>query len=213
VSAPAILQKICDRGSPLTSIMDMDPHSASSSRQAELRTERLCLRAFSIMDVPRLALLAGKRRVADTTISVPHPYSTENAQGAVLHFIEEQLSGSGYHFAIALSQSPAEFFGYFALRDIDQEHLAGELSFWIDETASGHGYVTEAGHAILTFAFGDLGLNRVCAYHMVRNTASANVLRRLGLQQEGILRQRVRKWGIFEDVCLSAILREDSLRS
>lgn len=189
--------------------MHMTPQSAPSSPHTELRTQRLCLRAFSIEDIPRLALLAGKQRVADTTISVPHPYSTENAERAVLHFTQERLSGIGYHFAIALSHTPAEFVGYFAVRDIDQKHLVGELSFWVDESASGHGYVTEAGHAVLTLAFDDLGLNRICAYHMVRNLSSANVLRRLGLKQEGILRQRVRKWGVFEDVCLSAILRQE----
>ncbi len=185
----------------------MNSQSAQSPRQTELRTRRLCLRAFAIDDAPRLALLAGKRRVADTTISIPHPYFTEEAEDTILHFTEERLLGAAYHFAIALLEKPAEFFGYFGIRDIDQEHRVGELSFWIDENASGRGYVTEAGHAILAFAFGNLCLNRLCAYHMVRNSASANVLRRLGLRQEGILRQRVRKWGIFEDVCLSAILQ------
>lgn len=188
--------------------MDMNLQSAAPSpEKTELRTQRLCLRPFSIEDAPRLALLAGKRRVADTTISIPHPYTTGKAEDTIVRFSREQMSGAAYHFAIALIEKPAEFFGYCGLRDIDPEHLVGELSFWIDEGASGRGYVTEAGHAILNFAFAKLGLNRICAYHMVRNTGSANVLRRLRLQQEGILRQRVRKWGVFEDVCLSAILQ------
>lgn len=192
--------------------MDMNLQSGASPGKTELRTQRLCLRPFSIEDAPRLALLAGKRRVADTTISIPHPYSTEKAEDTIVRFTQEQMSGAAYHFAIALIENSVEFFGYFGLRDIDQEHLSGELSFWIDESASGRGYITEAGQAILNFAFAKLGLNRICAYHMVRNTGSAKVLCRLGLQQEGILRQRVRKWGVFEDVCLSAIMRETGCR-
>jgi [ribosomal protein S5]-alanine N-acetyltransferase len=35
------------------------------------------------------------------------------------------------------------------------------------------------------------------------------VLRRIGMQREGLLRQRVRKWGAYEDVELYAILRDD----
>jgi RimJ/RimL family protein N-acetyltransferase len=31
----------------------------------------------------------------------------------------------------------------------------------------------------------------------------------LGFEVEGILRQRVRKWGLFEDVVLQALLRAD----
>jgi hypothetical protein len=39
---------------------------------------------------------------------------------------------------------------------------------------------------------------------MVRNVASKRVLERLGMSQEGCLRWRVRKWGVFEDVLLVA---------
>lgn len=44
---------------------------------------------------------------------------------------------------------------------------------------------------------------------MVRNPASGRVLEKIGRKQEGLLRHRVRKWGVFEDVVLLAILRAD----
>jgi RimJ/RimL family protein N-acetyltransferase len=44
---------------------------------------------------------------------------------------------------------------------------------------------------------------------MVRNPASGKVLQKNGFVQEGLLRQRVRKWGVFEDVALLAILHRD----
>jgi RimJ/RimL family protein N-acetyltransferase len=34
-------------------------------------------------------------------------------------------------------------------------------------------------------------------------------MEKLGMKREGLLRQCVRKWGVFEDVVLMAILRED----
>jgi ribosomal-protein-alanine N-acetyltransferase len=54
-----------------------------------------------------------------------------------------------------------------------------------------------------------LGLNRIYAHHMVRNPASGRVLAKVGMKPEGLLRQRVRKWGVFEDVVLLALLREE----
>ena len=39
--------------------------------------------------------------------------------------------------------------------------------------------------------------------------ASINVLRKIGMKQEGVLRQRARKWGVFEDVVCLAALAED----
>jgi RimJ/RimL family protein N-acetyltransferase len=95
------------------------------------------------------------------------------------------------------------------LHDIAAEHLVGELSFWISGLASRQGYVTEAGLAVIRFGFEELQLNRICAFHMVRNTGSGSVLARLGMRQEGCLRQRVLKWGVFEDVMAWAVLRGD----
>jgi RimJ/RimL family protein N-acetyltransferase len=69
--------------------------------------------------------------------------------------------------------------------------------------------MSEALKPMLRFAFEDLGLNRLYAYHMVRNPASGKVLQKNGFVQEGLLRQRVRKWGVFEDVALLAILHRD----
>jgi RimJ/RimL family protein N-acetyltransferase len=48
---------------------------------------------------------------------------------------------------------------------------------------------------------------------MVKNPASGRVLQKIGMRQEGLMRQRVRKWGIFEDVVLYAMLREEWLAS
>jgi len=59
------------------------------------------------------------------------------------------------------------------------------------------------------YGFEVLGLNRLYAYHMTRNPASRRVLEKNGFRKEGVLRQRVRKWGKFEDVALWAFLRED----
>ena len=41
---------------------------------------------------------------------------------------------------------------------------------------------------------------------MVRNPASGRVLARLGFHQEGLLRERLKKWGVYEDVVLMTLL-------
>jgi len=43
-----------------------------------LHTERLVLRPFAPGDLSDLVRLAGERRIADTTISVPHPFTRED---------------------------------------------------------------------------------------------------------------------------------------
>lgn len=182
-----------------------------TSFPAELRTERLLLRAFQAEDAPRLAQLAGAREIADTMISVPHPYTLTQAYANISGFNRESSAGTGFHFAIALPSEVRGFIGYAALKYIDSEHEETELSFWIEAGSAGNGYVTEAARALIGMAFGPLGLNRICAYHMKRNPASGKVLAKLGFTMEGCLRQRVKKWGRYEDVHIWARLRIDTV--
>jgi RimJ/RimL family protein N-acetyltransferase len=174
-----------------------------------LRTERLLLRPFDVTDAARLAELAGARAIADSMISVPYPLSVDRARSEIARFEEEWESGAAATFAIALREDAELCVGSIAIRHIDREHEEGELSFWISEAAQGNGYASEAAGAVVNYAFRELGLNRVCAYHMVRNAASGHVLSKIGMSQEGRLRQRVRKWGEYEDVLLWAVLRRE----
>ncbi|MCZ6854769.1 MAG: GNAT family N-acetyltransferase [Gammaproteobacteria bacterium] len=59
------------------------------------------------------------------------------------------------------------------------------------------------------YAFGELAVNRVHAHHMLRNPASGAVLRKIGMQSEGVLRQRIKKSGTCEDVAIYAMLRRE----
>ncbi|MBW4623228.1 MAG: GNAT family N-acetyltransferase [Cyanosarcina radialis HA8281-LM2] len=173
-----------------------------------LETERLLLRLLTHADIKSIQDAASDRRVADTTISIPHPYPGGEAQRYVFKKIADFESGESVSFAIE-SKAEKAFCGVIEIRDIDREHLQGELSFWLAVQAWGKGYMSEALQPIIRFGFEDLELNRLYAYHMVRNPASGRVLQKNGLLPEGLLRQRVRRWGVFEDVKLWAILRTD----
>ena len=173
-----------------------------------LQTPRLILGPFASADAPELQRLAGAREIADTTVSIPHPYDLDHALAWISHQSREAVRGRATNFAVRLLPG-TPLIGCAGLRDIDREHLQAELGFWIGREWWGHGYAREAAAAVLRFGFEQLGLNRICAHHMARNPAAGQVLRHAGMQQEGVLRERVRKWGVYEDVVLYAILRED----
>jgi RimJ/RimL family protein N-acetyltransferase len=159
-------------------------------------------------DASRVAELAGAREVADTMISIPHPFSEAAARTTIAANASSYRSGRSVHFAIELKDA-ANLLGSAELREIDREHSQAELSLWVGQAAWGRGYATEAAQATIRFGFTTLALNRIYAYHMLRNAASGAVLRKVGMKQEGILRERVQKWGVFEDVALYALLRSD----
>lgn len=173
-----------------------------------LQTARLRLGAFQPEDAPELQRMAGAREIADTTVSIPHPYDLDHALAWIGNQRRESVRGRATNFAIRLLPD-APLIGCASLRDIDREHLQAELGFWIGRDWWGQGYAREAAAEVLRFGFEDLGLNRIYAHHMVRNPAAGQVLLHIGMRREGLLRERVRKWGVFEDVVVYAMLRED----
>jgi [ribosomal protein S5]-alanine N-acetyltransferase len=176
--------------------------------QQALATERLILRPLTLDDAPRFQQLAGRREIADTMVSIPHPCSEQQAKDWITAHTDACAQGKSVIFAIE-SKQEMQLIGTAGLRDIDQEHCRAEMGMWIGVEWWGRGYATEAARAILDHGFESLGLNRIYDHHMVRNPASGRVLEKIGMMKEGLLRQPVRKWGKFEDVVVFAIVRDD----
>jgi RimJ/RimL family protein N-acetyltransferase len=142
-------------------------------------------------------------------ISLPHPYPPGEAERYLASQQAEGEAGRAVTFVIE-QQQDGRFAGVVEIRAIEREHLQAELSFWLKREHWGHGYMSEVIGTVVQYGFTDLELNRLYAYHMARNPACGRVLEKNGFRREGLLRERVRKWGVFEDVLLYAILRRES---
>lgn len=178
--------------------------------QPVIETLRLQLRPLELSDNLDIQKNAGVREIADTMISLPHPYTVGEAERYISQKQNEREAGSSVTFIVERKEEKG-FIGLIELRDIDHEHSQGELSFWLAKKAWGHGYMSEVVQVIVQYGFEVLRLNRLYAYHMLRNPATGRVLEKNGFKLEGLLRQRVQKWGKYEDVALMAILRLDWL--
>jgi RimJ/RimL family protein N-acetyltransferase len=182
--------------------------SAAVTNSPSVRTARLVLGAFQPSDAEQLQRLAGDREIADTTLLIPHPYELDHALAWIGNQRKESVRGRAINFAVRLAEN-LQLIGCAGLRDIDREHRQAELGFWIGREYWGRGFASEAAAAVVQYGFDTLGLNRICAHHMARNPAAGKVLQRIGMAREGLLRQRVLKWGLYEDVVIYAILRDD----
>jgi len=173
-----------------------------------LETPRLRLRPLRITDAHFIQEAAAERSVSDTMITIPHPFPEGEGERYTEHRLLGQKSGNSVVFVIELKKEGMPC-GLIEIREIEREHSQAELSFWLRSQCWGQGYMSEAIQEVLHYGFEKLNLNRYYAYHMLRNPASGRVLEKNGFRQEGILRQRVRKWDRFEDVALWAILEQD----
>ncbi len=172
-----------------------------------LKTERLRLRPFEPGDAAEVQRLAGDRSLADTTLNIPHPYE----DGMALAWISGHQplfdEGKDVTFAITLN-SDGSLIGAVSLLGLVPGHQA-ELGYWIGRPHWNQGFCTEAGGAILRYAFSDLGLMRVHSCHLSRNPASGRVMQKLGMKHEGVRRQHARKWGKFQDLELYGLLHSE----
>lgn len=166
------------------------------------------MRPYLSDDAAALAELAGARVVADTALAIVHPLSVAVARSNIAAYAASFQADRGIHFAIEPGHDPG-LIGGIELVDLDPDDRQAELTFWIAASASGRGYATEAARAVIEFAFERLDLNRVHARHLTRDEASGAVLRKAGMKLEGLLREGVRKWDVFEDVAVYATLRSE----
>lgn len=171
-----------------------------------LHTARLILRPLDASDAPTVRHLAGDRAVAATTLNIPHPYP----EGAAEEWIATHAPRWEEREALVLGVTTEDdgIVGAMGL-ELCLEHRRAELGYWIGVPFWNRGYATEAGGAVLDFAFATLDLNRIEAQALTRNPASARVLQKLGMQREGVRRQHIVKWDTTEDVALYGVLASE----
>ena len=177
-----------------------------STSKPELVTDRLLLRRFCFGDAAAVQRLAGDPAVAEMTLSIPHPYPEGAAEAWIAGQEPDRAAGVREVFAV-VERAQGELVGAIGLA-IRSEHSRAELGYWIGRPYWGRGYATEAARAVLSYAFGSLGLNRVHACHFARNPASGRVMAKAGMGQEGCQRGHIIKDGRVEDLILFGATRK-----
>lgn len=149
-----------------------------------LETKRLALRAPRLEDAKSVAALANDRRIAENTARIPHPYRMTDAEG----FISGANKAVGdVVFLITLRDGTAA-----GACGIVSEGETPELGYWLGVPYWGNGYATEALHAVVDYAFTDLGHDALQAGARVTNPASRRVLEKCGFQWTGVGLYRIR---------------------
>ncbi|MEM7269462.1 MAG: GNAT family protein [Pseudomonadota bacterium] len=85
----------------------------------------------------------------------------------------------------------------------------GTVGYWMNQSASGQGYMTEALSALVEWAFRDLGLSRIEAGCLPENEGSKRVLEGAGFTSEGAARAYLKIDGAWRDHLLFAALSDD----
>lgn len=175
--------------------------------QPVLESGRLKLRPFKPEDAQRVQELAGEKEISDNTLLIPHPYPDGLAEEWIgSHEVKFEKNEEAV-FAVTLKDS-GELIGAIGLV-INELLNNAEMGYWIGKPYWGNGYATEAVGMMIKYGIEELGLNKVHAHHMTRNPSSGEVMRKNGMRKEGYLRKHMLKNGVYEDVIMYGILKDD----
>ncbi len=141
---------------------------------SKLETERLVLRPFQAADADEFARLSGDWAVASMTSDIPYPFSPSQAVGWL-----KPVRGE-VRFGIELQGKLIGGVGFYR-----RPTGVAELGFWLGKPWWGHGYATEAGHAVVRHGFANPRLPAFSSAHFTDNQASARVLAKLGFEPVG----------------------------
>ncbi|MEO3434752.1 GNAT family N-acetyltransferase [Inquilinus sp. CAU 1745] len=154
-----------------------------SALRQRLETGRLVLRRHVRTDARPIAELLNDWEVARWLAQVPFPYTERDAVEWIHQTGRDWRDRRDYQFVVT-EREGERMVGHMGVR-ADPREAAGEIGYWFGRDHWGKGYGAEAARAMVSFAFEDLGLDRLWATYLPENVRSLNVLSKAGLMPDG----------------------------
>ena len=174
----------------------------------KLETERLILRKFKITDAQDMF----DNYASSDNVTKYMTWETHKNIDVTKEYLqsltESYSDGKVFDWAIKL-KSENKVIGSISAKNLNENISKIEIGYCIGEKWWNHGIVTEALKEIIRFLFEEVDINRIEAYHDIRNPASGRVMQKCGMKFEGILRQAYPSKNDVVDVCIYSILKSD----
>ncbi len=171
-----------------------------------IATARCVLRAPSEADIPHIQSALRVPGFTDGLAFGPHE-TAEGLKRMLARNLDNWRSGAAFTFTIEERGSSA-FVGRVLIRTTP-EPGRWNLAFWIHPDQQGWGLATEAGAALLAFAFDVLGADTIEAGHVAGNIPSRRVLEKLGLREDGPVEKGLMKDGAWLPGCKMSLNKAD----
>ncbi len=132
-------------------------------------------------------------------------------------FMEKFIEGSrhrhslGGEFGFVVFQKN-QMIGRVGVYKIDSFNKIGEIGYWLGQNFQGKGIATKVCAEMVRFAFEELELNRIEIKCWVENYKSKSIPKRLGFNNEAVLREAELLNGKFIDLELFSLLKGDKKR-
>ncbi len=141
------------------------------------------LAPIACADAPALSALVEKNRA---WLARWMPWARDappaNSEAFVIEALKAAREGTAFHFTIRHAN---EIVGSAGLHHVDRRTRSGNVGYWLSTSACGQGIATRAARALIGWALGELGLERVELHIHPDNERSRAVAQRLGCFHAG----------------------------
>ena len=148
-----------------------------------LETDRLRLRTWQQGDREPFARLNADPRVMEF---LPK-YLTREESDAMVDRIEEHFRSKGFGLYAVELRSDERFIGYVGLHTPSFEaHFTPcvEIGWRLASDAWGKGFATEGAHAVVRYAFQEIGLKEIVSFTVPANQRSIRVMQKIGMTRD-----------------------------
>lgn len=151
-----------------------------------LRTERLVMRRFTTGDIDILVELDSDPEVT-RWVGQPPPPTPAAVEARMPNLLGWYDKGPDEGYWATHLAATGAFIGWFLYRPMREPPGEPELGYRLRRDAWGKGYATEGSRALVARALNELYVPRVVACAMRPNTASTNVMKKIGMifEREG----------------------------
>lgn len=170
-----------------------------------LETQRLILRDLVPSDWRELHEYASDPKVVRYMPWGPNTIAETKAFVRTARKMDREKPRKQYNLAIIL-RAESRLIGAIGLQLQNPSNRRAYMGYSLNRNYWRNGYATEAARAMLRFGFSKLKLHRICATCNTKNKASAKVLEKIGMAQDGLFRKDVFEKGSWRDTYHFAIL-------
>jgi len=187
----------------------VSPNRESTGRFPVLKTKRLVLRQVTIKDAPwYFEHFNTKEIVEGQDHGGPRDLSEARAE-LKLYFVDVFRLKRGIRWGMTVKGCDKLIGSVGFYKWIQPERYQAEMGYDLNPAFWGEGIMTEALSAIIQYGFDQMGLHRIEVLISHQNKRSQTLIRRLGFEREGVLRDHYFVEGRFSDDVIFSLLKEE----
>jgi RimJ/RimL family protein N-acetyltransferase len=159
-----------------------------------LRDGVVMLRPWRLADLPAVLAAMIDPEIARYSPVIAYPYEEADFLGWFHSQEPERLTGAGVDFAVITDPAagaPGRLLGAVGLGAVNRLLRSASTGYWLAADARGHGYISRALRLLATWAFDELGFERLELTNDPENLPSQRVAARCGFTLEGTLRSHM----------------------